>query len=66
MIGCADMGKIDGADVVRDKDVSTVSCRGNTKKSWKLTCNITSGEWEGEYGICAGMNNSMYLWNLFP
>ena len=54
VIGCADLKDIDGADIVRSKDVSTVTCRDKTQRSWTLSCNSTTGEWAGLHAVCEG------------
>ena len=53
-IGCADLKDIDGADIVRSKDVSTVTCHDKTQRSWTLSCNSTTGEWAGLHAVCEG------------
>ena len=64
--GCADLDPVEGAEVVRDNDVTTITCQNNQGQSWRMMCNQTSGEWKGEYSTCsvgeceacrAGMNS---------
>ncbi len=53
--GCADLDPVEGAEVARNRDVTTVTCltdAGRGRRSWSLRCNATTGRWVGEYETC--------------